>query len=255
MSLINKQLRKSVETIFCEERYTAIRVANYFIVNVYLPCVGSPNRLLVCEELLASISALCDRYPGYEFIIAGDFNTDLDSSDPVDVCINKFMADYSLLRCDNIFQLRKSVTYVNESLGHESCIDYVLVSDAREVLDFAVTAPGINFSDHLPLTVTMQGGISKVDNKSDYDPKAKQLQLRWDRGDTKSFYRYTGHFLMPLLSSVEMLLTHPDNNTYKLHQVDLAAFIDHVYSEIVRVLRSSADAHIPTCRKNFLKFW
>ena len=145
---------------------------------------------------------------------------------------------------------------MNESLGHESCIDYVLVSDAREVLDFAVTAPGINFSDHLPLTVTMQGGISKVDNKSDYDPKAKQLQLRWDRGDTMSFYRYTGHFLMPLLSSVEeMLLTLTDNNTYKQHQVDLAAFIDHVYSEIVRVLRSSADAHIPTCRKNFLKFW
>ena len=43
-----------------------------------------------------------------------------------------------------------------------------------------------------------------------------------------SFYQYTGHFLMPLLSSVEeMLLTPTDNNTYKLHQVELAAFIDH----------------------------
>ena len=68
MSLINKKLRKSVETIFCEERYAAIRVYNYFIVNVYLPCVGSPNRLLICEELLANISTLRQRYRGYEFI-------------------------------------------------------------------------------------------------------------------------------------------------------------------------------------------
>ena len=81
------------------------------------------------------------------FIIAGDFNTDLDSSDPVAMCINKFLVDFSLLRCDTIFPLRKCVTYVNESLGHESCIDYVLVSDVREVLDLEITAPEINFSE------------------------------------------------------------------------------------------------------------
>jgi len=236
------KLRKSVETIFCEERYTAIRVANYIIVNVYLPCVVSPNRLLVCEELLANISALCQRYRGYEFIIASDLNTDLDSSDPVAVCINKFLVEFSLLRCDSIFPLRKSVTYVNESLGHESCIDYVLVSDAREVLDFEITAPEINFSDHLPLTVIMQGGVSNVDNELNYDSKPKQFQLRWDRGDTMSFYQHTGHFLTLLLSSVEeMLLACNDNNTGKRHQVDLAAFVDFVYFEIVHTLTSGAE--------------
>ena len=89
----------------------------------------------------------------------------------------------------------------------------------------------------------MQGGISNIDSrpKSHYDSKPKQLQLRWDRGDAMSFSQYTYHFLMPLLSSVDqMLLTYNDNNTHKLHQVDLAAFIDHVYSEIVHVLRSRA---------------
>ena len=94
ISLMSKKLRKSVETIFCEKHYTAIQVANYFIVNICLPCVRSPNRLLVCEELLANISTLCQRYRGYEFIIAGDFNTDLDSSDPVAVCINKFLLTF-----------------------------------------------------------------------------------------------------------------------------------------------------------------
>ena len=83
MTLINKRLRKFVETTHCEERYTAVRVANCLIVNVYLPCAGSTDRLFVCEELLASMSALRERYHKYQCVIAGDFNVNLDSSDPV----------------------------------------------------------------------------------------------------------------------------------------------------------------------------
>jgi len=143
---------------------------------------------------------------------------------------------------------------VNESLGHESCIDYVLVYDVCEVLDFEITAPEINFSDYLLLTVIMQGGASNVDNEVNYDNKPKQLQLRWDRGDTTPFHQYTCHFLTPLLSNV-MLLACGDNNTGKLRQDDLAAFMNYVYCEIVHTLMSGADADIPTCQKNFLKFW
>jgi len=80
----------------------------------------------------------------------------------------QIFVDFSLLRCDIIFPLRKSVTYVNESSGHESCIDCVLVSNAREVLDFEITAPKINFSHHLPLTLIMQGGAYNVDNELNY---------------------------------------------------------------------------------------
>ena len=91
MTLINKKLRKIVETIHCEDRYTAVRIGNCLIINVYLPCVGSQDRQFICEELLASISNLCERYCDYKCIIAGDFNTDLDSSDFVAVCIDNFM--------------------------------------------------------------------------------------------------------------------------------------------------------------------
>ena len=89
----------------------------------------------------ANISALYDRYNKYQCIIAGDFNTNLDASDPVAVLIKNFLSDYSLIRCDDIFPSRKSATYINESLGHKSCIDYVLVSDVQKTIDFAVCAP------------------------------------------------------------------------------------------------------------------
>jgi len=55
MTLINKRLRKFVETIHCEERYTAARVANCLIVNVYLPCAGSSDRLFVCSVQFSSL--------------------------------------------------------------------------------------------------------------------------------------------------------------------------------------------------------
>ena len=74
------------------------------------------------------------------------------------------MSDYSLIRCDDIFPSRKSATYINESLGHESCIDYVLVSDVQKTIDFAVCAPDVNFSDHLPLVTVIKCDVCVDDD-------------------------------------------------------------------------------------------
>ena len=43
VTLINNRLRSVTETICCDECYCIVRVANYFIVNVYLPCVGTSD--------------------------------------------------------------------------------------------------------------------------------------------------------------------------------------------------------------------
>ena len=60
MMLIRNELRRLTETIHCDERYVVIRVANYLLVNVYLPCVGSNDRLLICDDVVMNISAWCD---------------------------------------------------------------------------------------------------------------------------------------------------------------------------------------------------
>ena len=43
MTMIRKELRAVTETVLCDERYVIIRIANYLIVNVYLPYVGKPT--------------------------------------------------------------------------------------------------------------------------------------------------------------------------------------------------------------------
>jgi len=50
ITVINNRLRNITETIYCNERYGIVLVANYFIVTLYLPCVGTSDRLLICEN-------------------------------------------------------------------------------------------------------------------------------------------------------------------------------------------------------------
>ena len=52
-----------------------------------------------------------------------------------------------------------------------------------------------------------------------------------------------------------MLSLLKDTKTCTSCQVDVAAFIDRAYNDIVQVLSSAANAYVPTYRKNFLKFW
>ena len=84
--------------------------------------------------MLTNIFVRCERFYECELIIGGDFNVNLDGCDSVANCVNKFLMDHLLIRCDSIFPSRKSVTYVNEALGHESCIDYLLVSNNHDVM-------------------------------------------------------------------------------------------------------------------------
>jgi endonuclease/exonuclease/phosphatase (EEP) superfamily protein YafD len=62
--------------------------------------------------------------------------------------------------CDNLIAgtIDEKYTYVNESLGHFSCIDHIFMSedfkcavDVINVVDY-----GINFSDHRPLVAMLR---------------------------------------------------------------------------------------------------
>ena len=67
------------------------------------------------------------------------------------------------------FPIRSSpATYINEALNQQSYIDYVLVI-SQDVSDFAVLEPDINFSDHLPLFLTIamsSSGVKSCDHSS-----------------------------------------------------------------------------------------
>ena len=104
VTLITNRLRNITQTVHCDERFSIVKIADTLIVNVYLPCHGTQDRIILCDDLLAQVSSWCDRYSGCDLIVAGDFNCCLDSSsDPVSCQLNRFISHYMLRRCDMLF--------------------------------------------------------------------------------------------------------------------------------------------------------
>ena len=83
MIMIKNDLRRLTETVFCSSRYAIIRVANLLFINVYLPCNGTSNRLIICQDLLAEIWSWCEQFPCCHYVFAGDFNANIDGSDTI----------------------------------------------------------------------------------------------------------------------------------------------------------------------------
>ena len=149
----------------------------------------------------------------------------------------------------------KKATYVNNALNHESQIDFFLTSLTVSVNDFAVLDPDINFSDHLPLAITLS--LRVVSIKPDPVKRRcitrQQRQLRWDKANSILFYRYTYDHLTTVLEHIDELVSIYDRGACSAS--DCCEYIDAVYNENVFVLANAADMYVPVRRKNFYKFW
>jgi hypothetical protein len=71
ISMIHNDLRKFTETISCSDRMSIIKVYSRIIINIYLPCVGAVDRILICDEIFAELSSWRQQFPMCECIIAG----------------------------------------------------------------------------------------------------------------------------------------------------------------------------------------
>ena len=258
ITLINNALRKKTKTIHCTDRYVVTRVANYLFVNVYLPCIGTPDRILICDEILGEISEWCRYYSDCEIVMAGDFNVSLDSCDVVAKRISDFALDCAMCRCDDLFPNQKTATYINLSLQQESHIDYCLTFSPNNIIKFNVLDPDINFSDHVPLFIEISCSIS-TNNDDPVETYHKDINLvhkflRWDKADLVSYYYDTGILLSPILPQVESLFGLLQMN-HLTNMCKVRAQIDAVFDDIVTVLNTAASFHVPEHSKNFYKFW
>jgi len=128
MTLVSKRLHNFTKIVCATDRYVIVIVGNSLIINVYFPCVGTADRC----SLGAAI------YPSHSVLIGGDFNTDLDKASPVTQMLCSFLSEVNLTRCDRLFHGPYLSTYHNESLNHESNIDFFAVSNPEAVLLFSV---------------------------------------------------------------------------------------------------------------------
>jgi exonuclease III len=118
--IVKRSLRGCTETIYCCDRFAAIKLANYLIINVYLPCNGTTDRIIILYDILAEMQSLLDNHATSDVIIAGDFNADLDIVSSASNSINKFCSHNSLSRCDTPSWTSKQPTYINTVLNQES---------------------------------------------------------------------------------------------------------------------------------------
>ena len=253
--LIKNSFRKLTEAIHCSDRYAIVKVGSCLFVNVYLPCAGTLDRQLVCDDVLGEIDAWLSRYSDCEIVVAGDFNVNLDCGDNIASSICEFASINKLIRCDELFPTEKRPTYVNLALGHETFTDYILASGHCQLSEFFVLDPDINFSDHLPLFATIKCIALSTSDKGRTNSgniKTTQPQLRWDQADLFSFYNFSGEQLRPLLVRLDEVWSR-----YSGGEVvdDVCAIIDNCYQIIADVLVTCAKHFVPVRSKCFYKFW
>jgi len=120
--LINKCHTSSTHSLGSSDRFTAIKISNSLLITVYFPCVGTPQREFICTDLLSELDALISANPNCKYLIAGDFNTNLDSNVAVSLQINEFISNNNFHRCDVISPVSNKFTYFNETAGCSTTI-------------------------------------------------------------------------------------------------------------------------------------
>lgn len=95
MILIKNELRTITKCVVCADRFVIIKVGNLVIVNVYLPCSGTTNRLGILEDVLQEIWSWRLKYSDNPVIIGGDFNSELGKCNEASDYIKNFFG-YSL---------------------------------------------------------------------------------------------------------------------------------------------------------------
>lgn len=249
--LIRKNLQRLTRTIVATDRYCIVKILSCIIVNAYLPCAGTADRMLIIDEFLQEISSVFDEYPTCKVLLGGDLNCDLDCNSDVAKQLNSFLMDWGLNRADIIAHC-PFATYVNTALNCSSHADYFLLSDPSTFLSYSVIDEGSNLSDHLPLLLrcsfTTTGQTANKGQPISHRPR--QPFLRWDHGNCDAYYALTGEKLQQVLESQHDVLS--DTNI----QRSAAIFqIELIYNTVVSILRQSALATIPLRVNNFYKFW
>ena len=248
MILIKNNLCSVTEILCASDRLVIVRIANMLIVNIYLPCVGTIDRISTCDEIFSNILFWREKFGDCICIVGGDFNSDLNDGSAMSDYINSFLLCNSLYRCGNL--TNNQATYVNEALCHSSTLDYFFTCEPRIVLEAKVLDPDINYSDHLPIMLTCTIELPSASHKTQINAQdnAPVDYLRWDHADLLLYYFTTGQRLQPVL---EKLREYDNNLEFDCDK----EVVDNICNEIINILCQSADLAVPRHKKNFYKFW
>lgn len=249
--LINNKHVSSITCISSVDRLTAVKLYDWLIITVYLPCVGTLQRDDLYYSLLLEVQEIInDHLDTNNCLIGGDFNLDLGTSSKLSQLVNEFIISNSFNRCDVLFPVSSPITYVSEASNSSSTIDYMLSTSVSKVVAFNILDIDINLSDHLPLLVICEYYSAPVQVKESTKLPVF-TQLRWDHAPIGLYYESTRQRLEPVLAILNTLL----DDSQDLYDPLTFRCVDDIYERIVGILCDSANLFIPKHKKSYYKFW
>jgi len=238
--------------VFTADRMIAVKIADWLLINVYMPCSGTDNRQLLYADLLVEVRALILSYGDCKIMIGGDLNVNLDCRNYLCDKVNDFLRNNNLVRCDTLFPVANQFTYVNESLNSMSCIGYFVTSDQSSTIAFNILDLDVNFSDHLPIMVVLVCNLlnnaTEGKSQASFDPCV--INYRWDHANLDLYYQHTLVLLQSVLDDLKL-----HENYYLGGGEFTIELLDKWYNEVISALQTSADLFIPKRKRNFFKFW
>ena len=245
-AIVHKKHAGNIKCIVSAERFTVISCSNWLIIGVYMPSAGTNDRSVIYQDVLCELQGVIDAHSHLDCLFVGDFNVDLQAVCLESRIMNDFITDNHFLRCDALFPLSDYSTYVCDSLGRKSCIDYALTSNSQKTVAFNLLDIDVNLSDHIPLLTV----LSCSELKQTVECKPNEILLRrWDHAPIDLYYECTRVLLEPVLCKLNSICEYPMNVS------DILPCIDGIYNDVVVSLRAASDLHIPKYTRNFFKFW
>jgi hypothetical protein len=248
--MIKKTLTPCTANVVSCDRFSAIKIANWLMVSVYMPCSGTDNRQSLYVDILQEIQALLYTYPDCDYLIGGDFNVNLDCSSLISNSAGNFISSNNLHRCDVLFPVANKLTYVNESLHCANTIDYMITSNPESTIAFNILDIDVNLSDHLPIMTVCRCDLQNAQLATKPKVSGDVFQLRWDHAPLHLYYENTRLLLQPILDDLNSF----DECYSSTGNFDFE-HAERLYEGVVNTLQVSADLFIPKSKKNFYKFW
>lgn len=222
------------------------------VFGVYLPCIGTPDRLEVIADALGFIESTIEEHDNCRPVVMGDFNCLFINGMPSIDAINSLCMDLNLTACDDLDCNNVGYSFYNDTAGLRTLIDHVVFPSEllHLVLKYAVLEDGDNLSDHLAISLCINCNFCPIihsNNRSSLSLGA----LRWDKGDLKEYYRITFELLSKI--KIDKLCCCSDNVCCNNdHRID----IEVLCAEICHCLSTAASLCIPRVRKGSMKhFW
>src|SRR5271155_3097166 len=228
---------------------------------------------LLCMTL-DEINGELAKCPGLNIVMAGDMNADLRLSSRGAKAIRDLTIANNLIVSSDRVALDYDRTYFNDVLGHNSMLDFFILSPGMfcDLVGITVCDDPSNLSDHLPIILTVKSHAVLPLNRgpaAHTAEPAREKQLRWDKANLNNYYNLSYTALSNTLTQLDRFyyrITHETNidpaqvgsccgEQLAGLRVDAITLCDGIYSGLTAALYDTANHVIPKMAQGTLKSW